>query len=205
MSEDTKNNPLDFNDPETRKNLRATMDMINEEIVQRVAPNSEEEFQRILAAGKRSGALNEKKKRTIFDLANSLTDILTVRRDIPFAGAAFASVAAIGLAVGLTVNTTQTSQYDPYTIRTTKGYEAKNSAEATALTTINAEFSVTKLSRLVRGLEINQVTYSASSNNEFVELRFKNAPSLAALLDELDLSKAKNQSELIIRLEKKGR
>ena len=185
------------------KNLRATMDMINEDIVQRVAPNSEEEFQRILAAGKRSGALNKKKKRTIFDLANSLTDILTIRRDIPFAGAAFASVAAIGLAVGLTVNTTQTSQYDPYTIRTTEGYEAKNSAEATALTTINAEFSVTKLSRLVRGLEINQVTYSASSNNEFVELRFKNAPSLAALLDELDLSKAKNQSELIIRLEKK--
>jgi len=203
MSDDNKHNPLDFDNPETRKNLRATMDKINEDIVQRVAPNSEEEFQRILAAGKRSGALKE--KRTIFDLANSLTDILTIRRDIPFAGAAFASVAAIGLAVGLTVNTTQTSQYDPYTIRTTEGYEVKNSAEATALTTINAEFSVTKLSRLVRGLEINQVTYSASSNNEFVELRFKNAPSLAALLDELDLSKAKNQSELIIRLEKKSR
>ena len=203
MSDDNKHNPLDFDNPETRKNLRATMDKINEDIVQRVAPNSEEEFQRILAAGKRSGALKE--KRTIFDLANSLTDILTIRRDIPFAGAAFASVAAIGLAVGLTVNTTQTSQYDPYTIRTTEGYEAKNSTEATALTTINAEFSVTKLSRLVRGLEINQVTYSASSNNEFVELRFKNTPSLATLFDELELSRAKNQSELIIRLEKKIR
>ena len=203
MSDDNKHNPLDFDNPETRKNLRATMDMINEDIVQRVAPNSEEEFQRILAAGKRSGALKE--KRTIFDLANSLTDILTIRRDIPFAGAAFASVAAIGLAVGLTINTPQTSQYDPYAIRTTETAKDKNSAYADSPATITTEYSVPKLSKLVRGLEINQVTYSASSNDKFVELRFKNAPSLAALLDELDLSKAKNQSELIIRLEKKSR
>lgn len=79
--------------------LKGQFDTIESSTVRRVAPNSDEELNRIINAAEATGAFREK-VRDSSSILSLITRIVTGSFEIPFAGAAFASILSFGVLTG---------------------------------------------------------------------------------------------------------
>ena len=84
---------------ESLDQLKRQFDKIETSTVRRVAPNSDEELNRIINAAEITGVFREK-VRDRSSMSSLIKRIVAGSFEIPFAGAAFASVLCVGLLTG---------------------------------------------------------------------------------------------------------